>query len=86
MAETQPSIEALLARVTAAVNAATIVLRVLRYGFSTEVHERPRLDIFDRSSGSMALRFLLPLGMAAIGELAAHLSCRRRGSASGTVR
>jgi hypothetical protein len=70
MVETESKTAALMARVVVALIVALIALGLIWYGFSVEVHQRFWRDIFDRSSGPMAFRFLLQPMMAAI--LAIH--------------
>jgi hypothetical protein len=43
-----------------------VVLGLIWYGFSAEVHQRIWKDIFDRPGGPMSLRFLLQPVIAAI--------------------
>jgi hypothetical protein len=64
MAETETKAAVLTARVVAAFIAALIVLGLIWYGASAEVHQRIWSDIFERPSGPVAFRFVLQPVMA----------------------
>jgi hypothetical protein len=65
-AETESKTQVLLARMVVVVVAALVVIGLIWYGFSAEVHDRIWRDILDRPGGPMSLRFLLQPAMAAI--------------------
>ena len=66
MAETVTPIQLLLARLVVAVAAILVVLGLVLYGFSADVHERIWRDIAARPGGPMTFRFILQPCMAAI--------------------
>ena len=69
MAETESKTQVLLARLVVVVVAALVVLGLIWYGFSAEVHQRIWKDILDRPGGPMWFRFILQPVMAAIAAL-----------------
>jgi hypothetical protein len=69
MAETETKTQILLVRLVVVLAIAFIVLGVVWYGFSAEVHSRIWRDIFDRPGGPMTFRFILQPTMAAIAAL-----------------
>jgi hypothetical protein len=66
MAETVTPTQLLLARLVVAVAAILVVLGLVLYGFSADVHERIWRDIAARPGGPMTFRFILQPCMAAI--------------------
>jgi hypothetical protein len=66
MAETVTKTQMFTARLVVVLAAALVVLGLVWYGFSTEVHERIWRDIAARPGGPMTFRFILQPCMAAI--------------------
>jgi hypothetical protein len=69
MAESETRSQIFLARLVIAVAIAFLILGILWYGVSAEVHQRVWRDIFDRPGGPMSFRFLLQPIMAAIAAI-----------------
>jgi hypothetical protein len=69
MAETATRTQIFLARLVVIAAIVLVVLGLVMYGLSTEVHERIWKNIFDRPSGPMSFRFILQPIMAAIAAL-----------------
>jgi hypothetical protein len=66
MAGTATPTQVLLARLAVGIAAVLLVLGLLMYGFSFDVHARIWRDIIDRPGGPMTFRFILQPCMAAI--------------------
>jgi hypothetical protein len=69
MAGTATKTQKLTAWIAVIVAAALIVLGLLWYGLSAEVHGRIWRDIFERPGGPMSFRFILQPTMAALAAL-----------------
>ena len=66
MAATETRSQVVIAYVAAVLLIALVVIGLLKYGLSSEVHQRIWRDISDRPSGPMMFRFILQPTMAAI--------------------
>lgn len=66
MAEAASRLQIQIARLSAILIIALLVLGLVWYGTSSDVHRRIWSDIVDRPDGPMAFRFILQPGMAAI--------------------
>ena len=69
MAETATRAQILTAWIVVIIAAALVVLGLLWYGLSAEVHSRIWKDIFERPGGPMSFRFILQPTMAALAAL-----------------
>lgn len=69
MAPTETRSQTLTAVLAVIVAAILVLLGLLWYGFSAEVHSRIWKDIFERPSGPMSFRFILQPIMAALAAL-----------------
>jgi hypothetical protein len=69
MADTASRTQVLPARLVVIALAVLVVLGLVMYGFSAEVHKRIWKDILDRPGGPMTFRFILQPTMAAIAAL-----------------
>ena len=79
MAETATKTQIVLAWLVVIIAAVLVVLGLVLYGFSAEVHNRIWRDIFDRPSGPMMFRFILQPVMAAVAALHDGLADARTG-------
>ena len=83
IAQTATKSQILLARLVVALVAVLIVLGLLWYGLSAEVHGRIWKDIVDRPGGPMTFRFILQPCMAAVAALLDGIKDARLGPQTG---